>query len=138
MNKENKHATRLLLVDTDAMLRGTLCLVFRDAGYEVHQASNGFEALKIHRRQPVDVVIAEMVLPVKDGFQTMMELRRDSVAPKFIAIAGSRHLAAEVYLRTAEVLGAHRILAKPFEPGQLLAMVQQVLDTDKQIPPPVF
>ena len=57
--------TRLLLVDDDAILRGMLAFLFSSAGYQVYQASNGNEALKIHRRHPVDVMIVELVLPEK-------------------------------------------------------------------------
>ena len=119
--------TRLLLVDDDAILRGMLAFLFSSAGYQVHQASNGNEALKIHRRHPVDVMIVELVLPEKDGFELLMEVRAQSFMPKFIAIAGGGKFPMQGCLCAAKQLGAHHVLTKPFPPGQLLATVNQLL-----------
>ena len=100
---------------------------FSSAGYQVHQASNGNEALKIHRRHPVDVMIVELVLPEKDGFELLMEMRAQSFMPKFIAIAGGGIFPMQVCLRAAKQLGAHHVLIKPFQPEHLLATVSQLL-----------
>jgi DNA-binding response OmpR family regulator len=119
--------TRLLLVDNDNIARAALGVACSDAGYEVRQADNGSEALKIHRETPVHVIITEMLLPEMDGIELLMALRRQPSAPKVIAMTAGGHFAIEHCLRVAEQLGAHHVLAKPFEPEQLLAAVRSVL-----------
>jgi DNA-binding response OmpR family regulator len=81
----------------------------------------------MHRRNPFDVVVIEMVLPKKDGFETLVDLTAHSSPPKLIAMSGPNRLSPELYLKMAGHLGAHHLLAKPFQPGQLLAAVWSVL-----------
>ena len=97
------------------------------AGYDVSHTDNGNEAITMHRCNPFDVVIADMVLLGKDGLKTWTELRSLSSPPRFIAMSGEGRFPATLYLRMAGLLGAHCVLAKPFESEQLLAAVQAVL-----------
>ena len=127
--------TRLLLVDDDTALRSMLAGLFGDSGYQVYQASDGNEALKIHRRHPVDVMVVELVLPGKDGYQLLMELRAQPFMPKFIAITDGWKFPMQDCLRTAKQMGAHAVVAKPFQPEHLLATVNQVLGKgDRDLP----
>jgi DNA-binding response OmpR family regulator len=119
--------TRLLIVDPDAPLRAMLNLVFTAAGYRVLQADNGDDALAIHRRQAVDVVVSELVLPGKDGYETLRELGALPARPKFIAVARDGRTTATQHLQMASSLGADRVLAKPFHPETLLALVGEVV-----------
>lgn len=119
--------TRLLLVDDDAILRSRLAVLFSNAGYQVHQAANGTEALKLHHRHPMDVMIVELVLPKKDGFELLLEMRAQSSMPKFIALAGGGRFPMHGCLSAAKQLGAHRVFTKPFQPEQLLVAVNQLL-----------
>jgi DNA-binding response OmpR family regulator len=112
-----------------------LAVLFSSAGYEVHQASNGIEALKIHRRHPVDVMIVELVLPEKDGFEMLMDLRSQACMPKFIAVTGGGKFPMQDCLRAAKQLGAHQVLTKPFQLEHLLAAVNQLVGAHKQNPP---
>lgn len=97
------------------------------AGYQVHHAGNGHEALKIHQKNPVHVIVTEMLLPEMDGIELLMALRREPAAPKVIAMTEGGDFALEHCLRVAERLGAHHVLAKPFQPDQLLAALRMVL-----------
>ena len=115
------------MVDTDTQLRAILGSALADEGYEVSHASDGMEALAMHRRNPFDVVVIEMVLPKKDGFETLVDLTAHSSPPKLIAMSGRSRFSPELYLKMASHLGAHHLLAKPFLPGQLLAAVWSVL-----------
>jgi DNA-binding response OmpR family regulator len=122
-----KRRRRILMVDDDAELRTTLGWALADEGYEVGHASNGMEALALHRQKPFDVVVIEMVLPKKDGFETLVDLTAHASPPKLIATSGPSRFSSDLYLKMAGHLGAHHLLAKPFQPGQLLAAVWSVL-----------
>ena len=119
----------ILLVDDDEGVRGILHKTLVVAGYEVEDAVNGDLALAAYRRQPRDLVITDLVMPDKDGLETIMALRRINPAVKIIAISGGgRSLGlGQLYLETAQAIGASRILAKPFPSAVLLTAVADVL-----------
>ena len=126
---------RVLFVDDDSILRSMLAVLFSCSGYQVHQAADGKEALRIHHRHPVDVMIVEMVLREIDGFEILRKVRAQPFMPKFIAVTGGGRFPMQGCLRAAEQLGAHRVLTKPFQPENLLATVNQLLGRPKPNPP---
>ncbi|GEM_PF-1058809 len=119
--------TRLLIVDEDEALRTELAALLTDAGFEVLQAANGRAAIDAQERGAAEVVIAEMLLPEVDGFELIAHFSRQVGRPKFIAMTSGGKLGADFYLKTARQLGAHGVLAKPFENKKLLEMIMGVL-----------
>lgn len=111
------------MVDGDTELRTVLGWMLAGAGYDVGHAGNGVEAIAMHHQNPFDVVVIELVLPKKDGFETLVELTAHASPPKLIAMSGHSRFAPELYLKMAAHLGAHQLLAKPFQPGELLTAV---------------
>jgi DNA-binding response OmpR family regulator len=118
----------LLLVDDDAdflKLQGEL---LRLAGYSVVTASNGKEAIRMAKDHAFDLVITDLVMPEKEGIETIMELRRKFPALKIIAMSGGGQGGAEDYLLMARHLGASQTLAKPFTGQELREAVSTVLE----------
>ncbi|MCB9496086.1 MAG: response regulator [Fibrobacteria bacterium] len=103
---------RILFVDDEQGIRDMLARHFRFQGYEVLRASDGIEALEILDREPVDVVVTDLVMPRMDGVALMRALRADHPTVPFIAMTGYVELA---YLLTAMRLGAEDCLFKPIE-----------------------
>jgi CheY-like chemotaxis protein len=122
-------ARRVLIVDDDKELHTFTEQALVGAGFQVTRVHNGLEAIALHRRNPLDVVIIELLLPGNDGFETLAELRRMASPPKFIATAKASWMPVQVYSRMAKQLGVHGTLAKPFSSEQLLAAVQAILDS---------
>ena len=120
---------RILLVDDDDAIRGMLRKMLMSAGFEVEEAANGNVAVAAYCRQPSDLVITDLVMPEKDGLETIMELRRLDPAVKIIAMSGGgRSLGpGERYLESARTFGALRVLSKPFSASALLKAVSDVL-----------
>ncbi len=112
---------RILVVDDDRELRGWMRELLTRAGYQVSEAADGNEALKQLREARLDLVILDLVMPEKDGVETLLELRREFPGLKVIAISGRD------YLAIAEHLGAQETLAKPFTASELISAVQAVL-----------
>ncbi len=129
-NSSPKNRQRILMVDNDVELRNLLGVMLTDEGYAVSHADNGHDAVALHRQKPFDLIITELMLDAKDGFQTLMELRRHSTSIKFIATSKQNRIASEHSLRMAEHLGAHSVLAKPFQPEKLLDAVRKALEKD--------
>jgi len=118
---------RILLVDDDAESRGLHALMLTAEGYEVAQTGSGIEAINLHRKQPFDLIVTEVILQQKDGYETIMELVRKPVSTRLIATSKSSWISAELSLRMARQIGAHFTLAKPFPAEHLLATVRKAL-----------
>ncbi len=119
---------RILVIADDELVRSTLRDVLEDAGYEVSEAADGKQGLAFFEAQPVDVVVTDILMPEKDGIETIIELRRRFLPVKIIAISGGGSAKNLDFLELAKKVGARRILAKPFTPGELLAAVNDVLE----------
>jgi DNA-binding response OmpR family regulator len=125
LNSEtNQH---ILIVDDDDELRTTLGLMLTNEGYTVSHATNGQQAISLYRAQPCDLVIIELTVGGRDSFQTITELRRQPAPPKFIATARAGWMPPDFCLRMAEHLGAHSVLAKPYQPEQMFEAVRNAL-----------
>ncbi len=124
---------RILVIDDEEQLR----VVFRESlervGYQVMDASNGKLGLKLCQEEQFDLVITDILMPEKDGIETIGEIRRYFPETKIIAISGGgQRLNAKDVLHTAGILGAHCTLRKPFDFEELLSAVSDALGNDNK------
>jgi DNA-binding response OmpR family regulator len=117
----------ILIIDDDADLRTTLAKVLRDAGYRVSQAADGELGLAQFYSLEPDLVLTDLVMPVKEGIEVITEIRRTHPHAKIIAMSSGGQRGNTVYLQLAQKLGANRKLEKPFSMQDLLAAVHEVL-----------
>lgn len=117
---------RLLLIDDDPSLRRVLAKSLSYAGHEVLQAGDGQEGLDLVHATPVDLVITDLIMPVREGVETIVELRRSHAHVPIIAISGGSSN-TPLYLEIANKIGAQQILQKPFTPEELVALIAAVL-----------
>lgn len=118
---------RILLVDQDLDLRVGLGLMLKSAGFEVHQASNGMEAIAMHQKLAFDLIVTEILMPGTDGLEILCALSSQPAAPKFVFLCRQSRVPAEVFLRITRHLGTRHVLSKPFPPELLLATVREVM-----------
>ena len=116
---------RILVVDDEEQIRSMLTQLLEHEGYEVHAAENGEEGMTLIGRYTFDLVITDMIMPVKDGLKFIMELVREYPDLKIMAISGGGAIKAERYLTMASYLGDIATLEKPFKRDVLLEMVRQ-------------
>lgn len=121
---------RLLLIDDDNMLRSVLAKSLTYAGHEVIQAADGQQGFELFRATPVDLVITDLVMPVQEGVETIVRLRRENSKIPIIAISGGL-TNSKLYLAMAEKIGARKVLGKPFTPKELIEAVNEVLGPGK-------
>ena len=119
--------SRILIVDDDPHVRNMLERVLRKADHDVETAENGKEALRVHRERPADLIVTDIIMPEKEGLETITELRKSFPAVKIIAISGGGRIGPAQYLKMAEILGADRTFSKPFNPSELIAAVEELL-----------
>lgn len=118
----------ILVIDDEPQLRGMVKQMLAQEGYAVEEAHNGAEGLRAFRQAPADLVITDIVMPEKEGIETIRELRRDFPDVKIIAMSGGGRVDPGEYLHFALKLGAARILRKPFRFHELLEAVRDVLE----------
>lgn len=121
----------ILLIDDDDPLRGALQQSLVNAGHKVIEASDGLQGVELARGMSVDIVITDLVMPVQEGVETILTLRRERPRLPIIAMSGGV-TNSRLYLDIAGKIGAKRMLPKPFTPRALIALVEQVLDEEAQ------
>jgi len=97
------------------------------SGFEVCACPDGRKVTSILAERPIDLVITDLVMPERDGLETITDLRYSHPKLPIIAISGDVPLNRNLYLTLAEKLGACRVLAKPFKIGELVAAAHEAL-----------
>jgi len=118
---------RILVIDDDEQILKMFRMALERAGYEVETASNGDDGLKCYRRNRADLVITDIVMPEKEGLETIMDLKRECPDVKIFALSGGGRISPNGYLTAASRLGAFRTFTKPVVLGDILAAVQEAL-----------
>lgn len=118
-------ATILVIDDNDAMRR-LILRVLRPRGHTLLEAENGNQGLTLLADHRPDLVITDILMPDKEGIETIREALQRAPGIKIIAISGggTQNL---MYLDAARSFGAQATLAKPFRPEELLTTVDRVL-----------
>ena len=114
---------RVLLIEDDSRLAGMVVEYLGKAGYRVVHAETGTRGLALHEREPVDVVILDLMLPDTDGLDICREIRARSDSPILMLTARGDPMDRVVGLE----MGADDYLPKPFEPRELLARLRAIL-----------
>ena len=121
---------RILVVDDEEQIRSMLTQMLEHEGFEVDTAENGEAGMNLISRRTYDLIITDMIMPVKDGLKLIMELINDYPEQRILAISGGGAIKAERYLTMAGYLGDDiATLEKPFKRETLLALVNEQLGT---------
>jgi len=126
---DNSLASRVLVIDDEAAVRESVCGILSDVGYVVAEAGDGVAGVESLRSHAADAVVMDIYMPLRDGFETIRELRRVAPEVRIIAISGATRGDFDP-LKAAEMLGADRALRKPFAMEDLLAALDDVLAGD--------
>ena len=125
--KATKRAPVILLIDDEENFRCVLKQVLVNAGYEVVEASNGAEGIKYFYQNPADMIVTDIIMPEKEGIETILELKRAFPDVKLIAMSGGGWYGTDIDFDMAKKLGA-RTLDKPFPLQDLLDAVNELLN----------
>jgi len=113
----------ILLIDDNEEFRKLMQMGLTRFGHEVALAGDGDEGLRMFGEQPFDLVITDIIMPGKEGLETIIELRRLHAQIPIIAISGGGLVGTKTFLRAALELGAAAALQKPVT----LAVLQEVI-----------
>ncbi len=115
---------QVLIIDDEDMVRMVLRQTLEKAGHGVTEASNGAKGIAAMKDKKFDLVITDIVMPEKEGVETIVQVRLDNPKLPIIAISGGGRIGPADYLEAARQLGANHVFAKPFDRKELLATVE--------------
>jgi CheY-like chemotaxis protein len=118
----------VLVIDDDASVRAVVVSTFERMGYRTYAAENGRAGVALFAAEPCDLVITEILMPVMDGIETIIALRKTASPPAVIAISGAGYVSGADVLQTAKLLGADAVLPKPLSMSSLLRLAGEILD----------
>jgi len=117
----------ILVIDDEQSIRDLLKEVLGMAGHCVIEAGDGREGLALYQKQPVDLVIMDLLMPDTDGLEATLQLTREYVDAKVIAMTGAQ--GDRNFLDVAKLFGARRTFEKPFDINKLVQAVKEELAT---------
>lgn len=115
------------VIDDDDRLRKAVCMILDQAGFTTIQASDGDMGLKLVAERNPCVVVIDIVMPNREGIETIEALKERFPKLPVLAMSGSFNPGSVSYLELAEIMGANDCLAKPFKPAELLAKVANLM-----------
>ncbi len=113
----------ILVIDDNTQMRQMMSRILAAAGHTVAQATDGDDGVRQFRERPADVVVSDILMPQKEGIETIKELRALDPTLWIVATSGGGATGNMMFLDFAKALGADVAVAKPFRAEQLLAAV---------------
>ena len=118
---------RIMVIDNEEFVLNVLREMLSREEHEIVTATNGVEGITLFNQQAFDLVIVDILMPQKDGLDTIREMMAINPQTRIIAISGGGRSGVLDFLPVAEVFGALRTLAKPFERHELIEAVNAAL-----------
>lgn len=120
---------RVLVIDDDAALRAVMRRILERAGHSVTEAEDGSVALSLVDASRPDVVVTDLLMPEKEGIETILELRERFPDLAIVAVSGAEGGEEAGPLLDARMLGASATLRKPFAVDDFLRTVEELIPT---------
>lgn len=121
---------RILIVDDDELMCYTLRKLLENNGHETLEAGDGLEGIRILRNMPCDLMVVDIFMPKKDGFETLRVAIQENPSMKTLAISGLGGYDDNTYLDRAIDYGADGALVKPFEFQRFMLYINKLLGPD--------
>ena len=115
---------KILVIDDEDRLRRMVRRILVGAGHEVIEAADGEAGLRRFAEENPEIVVSDILMPQKEGIETITELRRMNATVWIVAMSGGGTSHNLMFLDFAKALGADAALAKPFRAEALLAAVE--------------
>lgn len=122
---------RVLVIEDDEDLRGTLEEMLAAEGFAVQTLADGTDAVALHRRQPFDLVVTDIFMPNRDGIETISDFRREFPQTKIIAMSAATKFTKFNFSLLCRELGV-KAVTKPFDVAEFLQAVREALPGPRQ------
>jgi DNA-binding response OmpR family regulator len=121
----------ILIVEDDKELREMLKISLLRNNFTVLEAENGKDAIVHFKPLLTDLVVTDLIMPEEDGLKVVIKLKELKPSIKIIAISGGGKVGPGSYLNLAKALGADAIYSKPFSINDLVAKIEELLNTEQ-------
>lgn len=113
----------ILIADDNRQIVSILSEYAKREGFSVHAAADGEEALTLFAKEHIDMILLDVMMPKKDGFEVCRQIRRDSNVPIIMLTARGEDFERIMGLD----IGADDYIVKPFSPGEVMARIRAIL-----------
>jgi len=120
-------AKTVLLIDDDVDLLRQMATALAGSGYRVHVATDGASGLEQFKSVSPDLVVTDIIMPTREGIETIMGIKRERPDARVLAISGGYRVGPDDFLTLARHIGADDVLPKPFRLAQLVAAAARLL-----------
>lgn len=120
----------IVLIDDDESLRLVMKKILEGDGHTVRDATDGSRGVELVEEFEPDLVITDLIMPEKEGIETIMELRAAFPGVRILAVSGGGAADPIGPLSDAEAFGADGSLPKPFSVDDFTAAVSRILEAD--------
>lgn len=118
---------KILLIEDDLFFRQMLKDLLSMEGFNVITAGNGNEGIKKFKEENPELVITDIIMPEKEGTETIIELKNIDNKVKIIAISGGGRAGFVDYLDTASEFGVDATFSKPFNNKEFIAKIKELI-----------
>ncbi|MBX3235106.1 MAG: response regulator [Nitrospiraceae bacterium] len=116
---------KIMVIDDESSIRSLLREVLEKSGHQVVEARDGREALELYQKDKADLVIMDLLMPEVDGLEATLQLSREYLDTKIIAMTGAQ--GDRNFLDIAKLFGARRTFEKPFDLKEMLHAIESEL-----------
>lgn len=125
--REARSAGRILVVDDDLLIRKGLSRCLTRAGFEVHTAADGMEAITLFDEEGADLIVLDVNMPGMDGFEACDTIKRLSDVPVIFLTGAEDQMVLDYLAEMTEAAGGDYFLRKPCDARVLIKLIDSVL-----------
>ena len=125
---------KILVFDDEPSILLMIKKMLEKYGHEVEIALNGKDGMILFEKNKPDLLITDIIMPEKEGLETIYELRRKHPDLKIIAISGGGRIGPDGYLPGAKLMGANATFTKPLVQREFIQTVSDLLGEKKNSP----
>jgi CheY-like chemotaxis protein len=117
---------KVLVIDDDELVRMAVTRMLQKQGYEVLEAKNGVVGIEMFKSHQPDIILTDMLMPDKEGLETISEILQLRPNTKIIAMSGGGQSQNMSFLQLARKIGASRTISKPVKPDELFSAIKSL------------
>lgn len=118
---------RILIIDDDDLIHILFRKILEPEGYEVIEAYNGSDGIRLFNERPADLVITDIIMPGSSGIEVIEKFRREYPEVAIFAMSAGLQSDSQDLLKMAGILGAKKILRKPVDKKTLIEAIKKEL-----------
>ena len=123
---------KIIVFDDEPSILNMIKKMLERAGHDVEVALNGKEGMALFKKFKPDMLITDIIMPEKEGLETIFELRKKHSDLKIIAISGGGRIGPDGYLPSAKLFGADVVFQKPLVQKEFMKAVSSLLNERKE------